>query len=77
MAVQPGTYNISLQRRADYYVTLQFKDATDDAFDPPRLAGDEGADDDASAFGEKGDFMPTDLDGIHGEIFYERDGLVS
>lgn len=28
MAVQPGTYNISLQRRADYYVTLQFKDAT-------------------------------------------------
>jgi len=27
MAVQPGTYNISLQRRADYYVTLQFKDA--------------------------------------------------
>ncbi len=28
MAVQPGTYNISLQRRADYYVTLQFKDAS-------------------------------------------------
>jgi hypothetical protein len=28
MAVQPGTYNISLQRRADYYVTLQFKDST-------------------------------------------------
>ena len=28
MAVQPGTYNISLQRRADYYVTLQFKDGT-------------------------------------------------
>ena len=27
MAVAPGTYNISLQRRADYYVTLQFKDA--------------------------------------------------
>jgi hypothetical protein len=28
MSVQPGTYNISLQRRADYIVTLQFKDAT-------------------------------------------------
>lgn len=26
MAVTPGTYNISLQRRADYSVTLQFKD---------------------------------------------------
>ena len=28
MAVSPGIYNISLQRRADYYVTLQFKDPT-------------------------------------------------
>tara|TARA_R110002012_G_scaffold140589_1_gene298224 strand:+ start:78 stop:416 length:339 start_codon:yes stop_codon:yes gene_type:complete len=28
MAVSPGTYNITLQRRADYYVTLQFKDST-------------------------------------------------
>jgi len=28
MAVQPGTYNITLQRRADYYLTLQFKDST-------------------------------------------------
>lgn len=28
MAIQPGTYNISLQRRADYSVTLQFKDST-------------------------------------------------
>jgi hypothetical protein len=28
MSVQPGTYNISLQRRADYSVTLQFKDAS-------------------------------------------------
>jgi hypothetical protein len=27
MAVSPGQYNISLQRRADYYVTLQFKDS--------------------------------------------------
>jgi hypothetical protein len=33
MAVQPGTYNISLQRRADYYVTLQFKDSTGTAID--------------------------------------------
>jgi len=31
MSVQPGTYNISLQRRADYSVTLQFKDSTDAA----------------------------------------------
>jgi NAD dependent epimerase/dehydratase family enzyme len=31
MSVQPGTYNITLQRRADYYVTLQFKDSTDTA----------------------------------------------
>ena len=28
MAVTPGTYNISLQRRADYSVALQFKDST-------------------------------------------------
>lgn len=28
MAIQPGTYNISLQRRADYSVALQFKDST-------------------------------------------------
>jgi hypothetical protein len=28
MAVAPGTYNISLQRRADYYIALQFKDST-------------------------------------------------
>lgn len=28
MAVYPGTYNISLQRRADYVVALQFKDST-------------------------------------------------
>ena len=28
MAVAPGTYNISLQRRADYSVALQFKDST-------------------------------------------------
>lgn len=27
MAVSPGTYNITLQRRADYSVTLQFKDS--------------------------------------------------
>ena len=33
MAVQPGTYNISLQRRADYYVTLQFKDSGGTALD--------------------------------------------
>ena len=28
MAIQPGTYNITLQRRADYSVLLQFKDST-------------------------------------------------
>lgn len=28
MAVSPGTYNITLQRRADYSVTLQFEDST-------------------------------------------------
>jgi hypothetical protein len=33
MAVSPGTYNISLQRRADYNVTLQFKDSTATAID--------------------------------------------
>ena len=33
MAVQPGTYNITLQRRADYSVLLQFKDSTDSAID--------------------------------------------
>ena len=33
MAISPGTYNISLQRRADYSVTLQFKDSSDAAID--------------------------------------------
>ena len=33
MAIRPGQYNISLQRRADYYVTLQFKDSTGTAID--------------------------------------------
>jgi hypothetical protein len=27
MAISPGTYNITLQRRADYSITLQFKDS--------------------------------------------------
>lgn len=31
MAIYPGTYNIKLQRRADYNITLQFKDSTDTA----------------------------------------------
>jgi hypothetical protein len=31
MAIAPGTYNISLQRRADYSVTLQFKDSSNTA----------------------------------------------
>lgn len=33
MAISPGTYNISLQRRADYSITLQFKDSTGAAID--------------------------------------------
>lgn len=33
MSVQPGTYNITLQRAADYSVLLQFKDSTDSAID--------------------------------------------
>jgi len=33
MTVQPGTYNITLQRRADYSVSLQFKDSNDAAID--------------------------------------------
>lgn len=33
MAVQPGTYNISMQRRADYSVLLQFKDSSDAVID--------------------------------------------
>ena len=28
MAISPGIYSISLQRRADYSITLQFKDST-------------------------------------------------
>ena len=31
MAISPGQYNISLQRRADYSITLQFKDSADAA----------------------------------------------
>lgn len=33
MAIQPGTYNITLQRRADYSVLLQFKDSSDAVVD--------------------------------------------
>ena len=33
MAVQPGTYNITVQRRADYSVLLQFKDGSDAVID--------------------------------------------
>ena len=31
MAISPGTYNITLQRRADYSITLQFKDSANEA----------------------------------------------
>ena len=34
MAVQPGTYNFTLQRRADHSFDLQFKDSHDA---PPAL----------------------------------------
>ena len=33
MAISPGTYNITLQRRADYSITLQFKDSNEVAID--------------------------------------------
>ena len=33
MAVAPGTYNFTLQRRADYSLDLQFKDNSDAAID--------------------------------------------
>lgn len=31
MAISPGQYNFSVQRRADHSITLQFKDSTDSA----------------------------------------------
>jgi len=33
MAVAPGTYNFTLQRRADYSLDLQFKDSSDAVID--------------------------------------------
>ena len=33
MAVNPGTYNFTLQRRADYSLDLQFKDSSNAAID--------------------------------------------
>jgi len=33
VAISPGTYNITLQRRADYSITLQFKDSDEVAID--------------------------------------------
>ena len=33
MAVSPGTYNITMQRRADYSVQLVFKDSSNNAID--------------------------------------------
>lgn len=33
MSVQPGTYNFTLQRRADYSLDLQFKDGNDAVVD--------------------------------------------
>ena len=31
MAISPGTYNFTLQRRSDHSITLQFKDSTNSA----------------------------------------------
>lgn len=31
MAISPGQYNFTVQRRADHSITLQFKDSTDSA----------------------------------------------
>jgi len=33
MSVSPGTYNFTLQRRADFSLSLQFKDSNDAAID--------------------------------------------
>jgi hypothetical protein len=33
MAIQPGIYNFTLQRRADFELDLQFKDSTNSAID--------------------------------------------
>ena len=38
MSVQPGQHNISGQRRADYNLSLQFKDSAGAAFNNSRLA---------------------------------------
>lgn len=67
MAVQPGTYNFTLQRRADYSLDLQFKDSNDAAID---LTGYTVY---AQAWNEKrtkksADFLVTYTDRSNGQI---------
>jgi hypothetical protein len=67
MAISPGVYNISLQRRADYSITLQFNDSNDD---PINLTGWEVA---AQAWNQArttkyADFTVTYTDRVAGTV---------
>ena len=67
MSVSPGTYNFTLQRRADFSLSLQFKDSNDAAID---LTGSTVA---AQAWSEKrttkyADFAVAYTDRSNGQV---------
>jgi len=67
MSVSPGTYNFTLQRRADFSLSLQFKDSNDAAID---LTGSTVA---AQAWSEKrttkyADFAVAYTDRANGQV---------
>ena len=67
MSVSPGIYNISLQRRADYSLALQFKDSTGSAIDLTGAAVIAQAWDKARTT-KYADFTITYVDRTNGEV---------
>ena len=67
MAISPGTYNFTVQRRSDHNVTLQFKDSTDAAIN---LTGWTVAAQawDKSRTTKYADFSVTYIDRITGKV---------
>ena len=67
MSVQPGQHNISLQRRADYDLQLQFKDAAGAGIDLTGLTAYAQVWD-RSRTTKYADFAVDDIDRITGQI---------
>lgn len=70
MSISPGVYNISLQRRADYSLALQFKDSTGSAINLTGTAVTAQAWD-KSRTTKYADFTITYVDRMNGEVTIE------